>query len=217
MQEEHRRIRLKITPIITIALLVLLGFFAFRNGFNFSLMPTGAVTLENTTIIATMLIPTDNEISIPIKNAIVRISSSEIIQVFSGGREVNITERVWLQTFNGKLGWDTEKIVLEGTMEAAHAERTSISWPKRERAIIYITSGIADVAATNLSSFSETATGKIMLEKKWTAQLNQTPIAMKDFEGRVYLQRYNNETVLVFEGNAQALNIEEDNLLKKLV
>jgi hypothetical protein len=196
-------------PAIALGALILLGIFAFRT--TFSLGPTGAATLNDATFIAILLI--DGNIGIPVPHAIVRFNSPEFIKIQSSGREINTTGNLWLDNFDGTIRWNGEHLLAEGTMDSAHGAGLDITWPRRERTTILLNNGVADVAAMNLSSFKREATGRVTLENRWTARLNETPFSISNFDGRVYLQRINNETALVFEGRA-ALNIGAENLLK---
>lgn len=210
----HAQVRNKVIPIFTGVLILLLGFFAFRNGF--SLSPTASVVLDNTTLIGTFLI-NDEPISIPVDHTIVRFSSPDPIRFETSGREINVTGTLWLNDFTGTIAWDGEMITVKGTMEAAHGNGLDIAWSSREKTTLTLTNGVADVSAMNLSSLKLDATGRITLEKRWTAQLNETPFAMKNFEGRIDVQRINNDTTIWFDGSAHSVSITSENLLKSLV
>lgn len=203
----------RLVPIGTALLILILGFFAFRGGVG--LGPSGAVTLKNTSVLSTLVIADD--ISIPVEKTIVRLSSSELIHMETDGRELDASTSLWLDDFEGAVAWDGGKLVVKGTMKSANGNGVSVSWSKRERATITMQSGVVDVATTNLSSFSQEATGRLTLEGRWTAGLNGTPVEMADFEGRVYVQHLNNETSVTLEGRADQVSIEEDNLLRRLI
>lgn len=202
----------RLVPIGTALLILILGFFAFRGGVG--LGPSGAVTLRNSSVLSTLVI--GDEISVPVENTIVRLSSSELIHMETDGRELDASTSLWLDDFEGTIAWDGEHLVVKGTMKSANGNGVSVSWSKRERATITMQSGVVDVATTNLSSFGQDATGRLTLEGRWTASLNETPVDLDDFEGRVYLQRLNNETSMTLEGRAEVVSIEEDNLLRSL-
>ena len=210
----HAQVRNKVIPIFTGVLILLLGFFAFRNGF--SLSPTASVALDNTTLTGAFLI-NDQPISIPVDNVIVRFTSPDPISFETSGREINVTGSLWLNDFTGAITWNGETIVVKGTMEAAHGNGLDIAWTSREKTTFTLTNGVADVAAMNLSSLKLDATGRVTLEKRWTAQLNETPFTMKSFEGRVNVQRINNDTTVWFDGTAGSITIKNENLLKSLV
>ncbi len=205
--------RNKIIPLATGALILLLGFFAFRNGFGST--PTASVTLDDTALIGTFLI-NDQDISIPVSHTIVRFNSADPISFETGGREINVTGTLWLNDFTGTLAWNGEHVIVKGTMEAAHGAGLDIAWSSREKTVLTLTNGVADVSMMNLSSLALDATGRITLEHHWNTQLNDTPFRMSGFEGRVYIQRINNDTTLGLEGNAKSLSITEENLLKTL-
>lgn len=200
-------------PLFTGVLILVLGFFAFRNGLGL----TGAVTLGNTTIISSLLIDDDATVSIPVQRATVRFSSPESIRISTAGREINLTGSLELRDFDGFVAWDDEQLIAEGTMESAHGAGLDITWTRRERTFITLPSGLADVTTVNLTSFKQKVTGRMTLEGRWTANVNQTPFSMGEFEGRAYLQRVNNQTLLGLEGSAETLGLDEDNLLKILV
>ncbi len=207
--------RFRILPIATVAALLFFGFFAFRNGISFS--PTGAATLENTSLIGILLIGDDDDISIPVDHALVRFYSPDTIFFKTSGRTLNVTGKIWVDDFDGSVAWDGEQIIVEGTMKSAHGTGLDVTWTRREHTTITLMNGVADVDRMNLSSLvRSSATGRVTLENRWTAQLNETPFRMNDFDGRLYLQRINNETSLGLEGWADSLKIEEKNLLKKL-
>lgn len=202
----------RLVPIGTLLVVLILGFLAFRNGFGIG--PSGAVTLQNSSVLSTLVI--EDDISIPVENTIVRLSSSELIHMETDGRELDASSSLWLDDFEGTIAWDEEKLVVKGTMKSANGNGVSVSWSKRERATITMQTGVVDVATTNLSSFSQDATGRLTLEGRWTAGLNETPVDIDDFEGRVYLQRLNNETSLTLEGAAGQVAIEQENFLRSL-
>jgi hypothetical protein len=204
----------RVIPAATVALLLVLGFFAFKNGFG--LGPTGAVTLGNTSILGNLLIPADDELTLDVENALIRFSSAQTINIETNGREMSAFSGIWINDFEGTVEWNGERIVVTGTMESANGNGLSIAWTKRERATITLTEGVADIATLNLSSFNRDATGRVTLENRWSTALNETPFAMEDFEGRMYLQRLNNETSLGFEGRAEEVGIETENILKIL-
>ncbi len=213
MQQHHvsKQAFFRLPPItmITAAVLLILGFFVFKMGGS---SPTGALTLENTTLISTFIVTKD--ISIPIDDTTVQLNSAEPILIKTEGREMNITGDIRLEHVEGRVLWDGEYIVLEGTLQSAHGSGIDITWTRRERTQITLTSGVVDVTNSSMASLEEPATGRITLEEKWTAELNETPLNMNDFKGRIYLQRINNATTLGFEGIAATLNIKEKNLLK---
>ena len=202
----------RLVPIGTLLLIVILGFFAFRGGIGLS--PSGAVTLKNTSVLSTLVIVDD--VRIPVENSIVRLSSSEMINIETDGRVINATNSLWLDDFAGTIEWDGERLVAKGTMKSANGAGVSVSWTKRERSVITLQNGVMDVASTNLSSFSQDATGRLNLEGRWTASLNETPLEVKNFDGRLYLQRLNNETSFTLEGRAGMVWVEEENFLRRL-
>lgn len=202
----------RLVPIGTLLLIVILGFFAFRGGVGLS--PSGAVTLKNTSVLGTLVIVDD--VRIPVENSIVRLSSSEMINIETDGRVMNATNSLWLDDFAGTIEWDGERLVAKGTMKSAHGAGVSVSWTKRERSVIVMQSGVMDVASTNLSSFSQDATGHLTLEGRWTARLNETPLEIEEFDGRLYLQRLNNETSFTLEGRAGLVWVKEENFLRRL-
>jgi hypothetical protein len=205
--------RNKIIPLATGALILLLGFFAFRNGFGST--PTASVTLDDTTFIGTFLI-NEQDISIPVSHTIVRFTSADPISFETGGREINVTGTLWLNDFMGTITSNGEQIIVKGTMDAAHGAGLDIAWSRREKSTLLLTNGVADVSTMNLSSLALDATGRITLEHHWTAQLNETPFRMSGFNGRVYVQRINNDSTIVLEGDAKSLSITQKNLLKTL-
>jgi len=205
--------RSKIIPLATGALILLLGFFAFRNGFGTS--PTASVTLDDTSLVGTFLI-NDQDISIPVSHTIVRFNSADPISFETGGKQISVTGTLWLNDFKGTVAWNGEQIVVKGTMESAHGAGLDIAWSDREKTVMTLTNGVADVSSMNLSSLALDASGRITLEQHWTAQLNATPFRMSGFEGRVYIQRINNDTTIGLEGNAKSLSITQKNLLKVL-
>lgn len=202
----------RLVPIGTLLLIVILGFFAFRGGIGLS--PSGAVTLKNTSVLSTLVIVDD--VRIPVENSIVRLSSSEMINIETDGRIINATNSLWLDDFAGIIEWDGERLLAKGTMKSANGAGVSISWTKLERSRIVLQNGVIDVASTNLSSFSRDATGRLTLEGRWTASLNETPLEVKNFDGRLYLQRLNNETSFTLEGRAGLVWVEEENFLRRL-
>lgn len=203
----------RLVPIGTLLLILILGFFAFRGGVG--LGPSGAVTLKNTSVLSTLVI--EDDISIPVENTIVRLSSSDMINIETDGRVINATNSLWLEDFAGTIAWDGERLLAKGTMKSANGAGVSVSWTKRERSVIALQNGVMDVASTNLSSFRQDATGRLTLEGRWTASLNETPLDVENFDGRLYLQRLNNETSLTLEGRAGTVAIEEDNLLRRFI
>ncbi len=204
----------RLVPIVTGALLLVLGFLAFRNSFGFD--PTGAVTLHNTTFSSTFFV-NNQTVSIPVNDALVGFNSQEHIYINAGGREINITGSISVHHFDGMIMWDEERIIAKGTMDSIHGDNLDIAWKRRERATITLSSGVADIIGMNLSSFSEEIIGEVRLERRWSARVVDAPFAMTGFEGRAYFQRINNETILVFDGHADVFNVEEENLLKRLV
>jgi len=204
----------KLVPILTIALILFLGFFAFRNGF-IGMGATGAVTLANTSLVSNLLI--DDKILIPIDHSTLGMGSGEKIVIETDGRTINISGGIELKDFDGMVEWNGDTIVAEGSMEALSGTGLDITWTRKDKAIVTITSGLAEIPKIELDSLSRDATGRITLEGRLSFQLNKTPLTIKDFSGRVYLQHANNETTLGLEGTAEHVNIEEENIIKALV
>ena len=203
----------KLIPVLAGALILLLGFFAFRGGFG-GIGATGAVTLKNTSINANFLI---EEISINVDNNNLALSSGEKVIIETDGRTINITGNLDLIDFKGTVEWDGEKMITRGSMEELHREGLNIVWKKREKATITLTSGLAEIPTMELPSLDRIANGRITFEGSYSILLNETPISIKGFKGRVYLQRANDYTSLGLEGTAKQVRIDEENLLKKIV
>jgi hypothetical protein len=206
--------RIQILPLLTIVLLLTLGFFAFRGGFT-GMDATGLVTLGNTSLMSSLLI--SDEISIAIDHSMLTVNSGEKIVIETDGRTINVSGGLDLRDFDGTVEWDGDAIVAEGSMESLSGGGVDIIWKQREKAVITMTSGLAEVHALELGSFSRDATGRIALEGRLSFQLNQTPLAIKDFSGRVYLQHVNNDTTLGLEGTAGHVSIEAENIIKALI
>jgi hypothetical protein len=199
----------KAMPLVSVLVLLLLGVFAFRNGVG---SPTAAVTLENTTLSGALIL--DRAIEIPVEYADIRFNSATNAILETSGRSINVSGSVFLQGFTGTIAWDGESLVLEGAMARAQGTGVDVVWAKQEQTTITFPNGLIDITAMNLSTFKQVTSGKVTLEGRWTAQLNETPVTLTDFSGRVYLQHVSNVTTFGIEGVADTLRIKDNNILK---
>ncbi len=205
----------RITPIVTVALILVLGFFAFRGGFGF-FSPTGLAVLENATLIGSFYI-NDNKLAVSAENAAVKFSAPEVAVIKTRSGEINGTGSFWIDGFTGTIEWNGKTINLEGTMNSVHGSQLDITYTLKESTTITMTAGSVDASSVNLSSFSSDLTGNLRLEGRWNVKTNETPISMTNYEGRVTFQRVNNETTLYLSGNAEKIRVEQENLLKNVV
>jgi len=199
------------TTIALAALVVVLAFFAFHNG----IWARQSQGIKVTDVYVLGAFSMGNEsLVIPVRDSDVRLSSSEVILIKTSGRLMNTTGNLKLENFVGKARWTGQQLILKGTMERAQSPNLDITWEQPENAVITMTTGLVDVSAMNLSSLVQDATGRLTLEGKWTAKLNQTPFMMERFEGRVYVQHVSEETTLGFSGQAAKMQIKNENVLQ---
>jgi hypothetical protein len=204
----------RITPVLTVALILVLGFFAFRGGFGF-LSPTGLVVLENTTLTGSFYI-TNNKLAVSADNAAVKFSAPEVARIKTRNGQINGTGSFWIDGFTGTIEWNGKTIELDGTMDSVHGSQLDITYTMKESTTITLTAGSVEASKVNLSSFSSDLTGNLRLEERWTVRTNETPISMTDYEGSVIFQRVNNDTTLYLSGNAEKIRVEQENILKNV-
>ncbi len=204
----------RITPVLTVALILVLGFFAFRGGIGF-LSPTGLVILENTTLTGSFYI-TDNKLAVSADNVEVKFSAPEVARIKTRSGEINGTGSFSINGFTGTIEWNGKTILLDGTMDSVHGSQLDITYTRKESTTITITAGSVEAPKVNISSFSSDLTGNLRLEGCWTVRTNETPISITDYEGSVIFQRINNETMLYLSGNADKIRVEQENILKNV-
>jgi hypothetical protein len=192
-------------------LALILAFFAFHNGVW--TRQSQGIKVSDVYVLGAFTIGNES-LAIPVRDTDIRLSSSEVILIRTSGRTMNTTGNLKLENFAGKARWTGQQLILKGTMERAQSPNLDITWEQPENAVITMNTGLIDVSAMNLSSLAQDATGRLTLEGKWTAKLNQTPFAMERFEGRVYVQHVGEETILGFSGQAAKMQIKNENVLQ---
>ncbi|MEM2916252.1 MAG: hypothetical protein QXT19_02760 [Candidatus Woesearchaeota archaeon] len=204
----------RLIPVLTWALILVLGFFAFRGGIGF-LSPTGLVVLQNTTLTGSFYI-NDNKLAVTADNADIKFSApvSAIIKTRNG--EINGTGSFSISKFSGTIAWNGKTIELDGTMASVHGSQLDITYTRKESTTITLVAGSIEVSKVNLSSFSSDLTGNLRLEDRWTVRTNETPISISGYEGSVIFQRVNNDTILYLSGNAEKIRVEQKNILKNI-
>lgn len=194
--------------------LLVLGFFAFRNGLGFG--PTGLVALSNVTLSGSFDI-TEQDVSLPVKHTTLRFSAPETARIITSNGEINGSGNFWVEDFAGAISWDGEQFTLEGTMAGLHGQQLDIVFLDREKTEIIVTAGSVEAATINLSRFRQHLTGNLRLENHWTVQLNKTPVQIESFEGSAVFQRVNNATTLYLTGRSEQARVEQEDILKHMI
>ncbi len=204
----------RITPVLTAALILVLGFFAFRGGIGV-LNPTGLMVLKNTTLTGTFYI-NDNKLGVSANNAAVKFSAPEVARIKTRGGQINGTGNFWIDGFTGTIAWNGKTIELDGTMASVHGNQLDITYTVREITTITLTAGSVEASKVNISSISSDLTGNLRLEGRWTIRTNETPISISGYDGSIIFQRVNNETTLYLSGNADKIRVEQENIIKNV-
>jgi len=203
-----------LVPGLTVVLILLLGFLAFRGGFSL-LSPTGLVALDNSTVSGTFDI-TKSDVIISADHTAIKFSAPESARITTRTDEINSSGNFMVADFVGTIRWDTKNIVLEGNMESLSGNQLNIKFTNRESATIVMKVGSVEALTVNMSSFSEKLTGSIRLENRFTIKLNQTQVSFRDYQGSVNIQRVNNITTMMVNGRAENSRVEQENIIKNI-
>jgi hypothetical protein len=201
--------KLKLVPkkYLMIAGIIALAFLALIIG---SIQSSPGITLRNATVFGSLQI--DDALSVPIKDAQLRVSSGEPIIFKTGGRKINTTGTITMQNVDGTLKWTGRQFVIQGTMESVQGTGISITWTRTERTSVSFANGTIDITGLQLPGLNRKGKGTLSLERKLTLQLNNTPISINDFEGRLYIQHIDGQTSVSLDGNAEELKVRHKNI-----
>jgi hypothetical protein len=203
-----------IVPGLAVALIAVLAVLAFRNGFSL-LSPTGLVALDNSTFTGNFDI-TKTSVTIPADHATVKVSAPEPVRIITKSNDMNGTGSFLIEDFAGIITSDGKTLQLVGDMESINGERLSIKFNIRQSTTMILKAGSMEATNVNMTVFSRDLTGSIRLENRWTIKLNQTPVSLRDYKGKVHMQRIGNTTTMMMDGNADNLKIEQKNFIKNV-
>lgn len=201
-------------PGLAILLILILGFFAFKNGFSL-LSPTGLVSLENSSLTGSFLI-NKNNLEISAERTIVKFSAPEEAKIITSTGTINATGNFWIEDFAGTMAWNGKDIVLEGTMASLHGSQLDINYEKRSTSTIILKAGSVQAETVNVSSFSQLLTGNLRFENRWNVVLNETPVKLEGYHGSINLQKVGNDTTMLLSGITDGVRVEQDNVLKHI-
>lgn len=206
--------RNKVVPGLAILLVLVLGFFAFKNGFGL-LSPTGLVSLENSSMTGSFYI-TENPVKIPAARTIVRFSAPVEAKIITNSGTINATGNFWIQDFEGTMEWDGDDIILEGTMASVHGSQLDITYERKSSSTIVLKAGSVQAETVNVSSFSHELTGNIRFENRWNVKINDTPVELDGYRGSINIQKVGNDTTMMMAGVSDGIKVEQDNFLKHI-